>query len=72
MASAFNTTLRQVGAALAIAVVVAALTRPGQQLANLDFSWFLQGCAGISVAGLMRVGHRPPFQRFAIAELRGS
>lgn len=72
MASAFNTTLRQVGAALAIAVAVAALTRPGQQLANFDFSWFLQGCAGIAVAVLMRVGYRPPLQTFAVAEPQGS
>ncbi len=60
MASAFNTTLRQVGAALAIAIAVAALTRPGQPIANFDFSWFLQGCAGIGVAALMWFGYRPP------------
>ncbi|MEP7114335.1 MAG: MFS transporter [Ilumatobacteraceae bacterium] len=72
MASAFNTTLRQVGAALAVAIAVAALTRPGQQLANFDFSWFLQGCAGIAVAVLMRIGYRPPLQSFATDERHGS
>jgi EmrB/QacA subfamily drug resistance transporter len=71
MASAFNTTLRQVGAALAIAVAVAALTRPGQQLANFDFSWYLQGCAGIAVAVLMRIGYRPPVSAFATDERDG-
>jgi EmrB/QacA subfamily drug resistance transporter len=71
MASAFNTTLRQVGAALAIAIAVAALTRPGEQLANFDFSWFLQGCAGVAVAVLMRIGYRPPSQSFASSERHG-
>jgi MFS family permease len=42
-----------------IAIAVAALTRPGHQLANFDFSWFLQGCAGICVAVPMRIGYRP-------------
>jgi MFS family permease len=72
MASAFNTTLRQVGAALAIAIAVAALTRPGQQLANFDFSWFLMGCAAIGVAMLMRIGYRPPAELFASDERQGS
>jgi MFS family permease len=72
MASAFNTTLRQVGAALAIAIAVAALTRPGQQLANFDFSWFLMGCAAVGVALLMRIGYRPPVQLFASDERQPS
>ncbi len=63
MASAFNTTLRQVGAALAIATAVAALTRPGRPIANFEFSWFLQGCAGVGVAVLMWFGYRPPAPR---------
>lgn len=71
MASAFNTTLRQVGAALAIAIAVAALTRPSQQLANFDFSWFLQGCAGIAVALLMSIGYRPKLVPFATGEQQG-
>ena len=71
MASAFNTTLRQVGAALAIAIAVAAITRPGEQLGNFDFAWLLQGYAGVAVAVLMHVGYRPPAQSFAVAELRG-
>ena len=68
MASAFNTTLRQVGAALAVAIAVAALTRPGQQLANFDFAWKLQGCGGIAVAALMAIWYRPPSQPFATDE----
>ena len=71
MASAFNTTLRQVGAALAIAISVAALTRPGEQLANFDFAWFLQGCAGVLVALLMRIGYRPPNGSFVTDERYG-
>ena len=71
MASAFNTTLRQVGAALAIAISVAALTRPGEQLANFDFAWFLQGCAGVLVALLMRIGYRPPNDSFVTDEHHG-
>jgi MFS family permease len=72
MASAFNTTLRQVGAALAIAIAVAALTRPGEQIDNFDFAWFLQGLAGVFVAVLMRVGYRPPVESFATGEQHGS
>jgi hypothetical protein len=68
MASAFNTTLRQVGAALAIAIAVAALTRPGDQLSNFDFAWMLQGFGGIAVAVLMRIGYRPSVQSFALSE----
>lgn len=68
MASAFNTTLRQVGAALAIAIAVAALTRPGDQVTNFDFAWILQGACGIAVAVLMRVGYRPSARSFALSE----
>jgi EmrB/QacA subfamily drug resistance transporter len=68
MASAFNTTLRQVGAALAIAIAVAALTRPGNQLSNFDFAWMLQGCGGIGVAVVMRIGYRPSVHSFALSE----
>lgn len=68
MAAAFNTTLRQVGAALAVAIAVAALTRPGLPLANFEFAWILQGGAGIAVALLMRVGYRPPPEVFALSE----
>jgi EmrB/QacA subfamily drug resistance transporter len=58
MASAFNATLRQVGAALAVAVAAAALSRPGVQIGNFDLAWTLQGCAGVAVASLMRMGYR--------------
>ncbi len=58
MASAFNTTLRQVGAALAVAVAAAALSRAGAQIVNFDFAWTLQGCAGVAVALLMWFGYR--------------
>jgi putative Mn2+ efflux pump MntP len=58
MASAFNATLRQVGAALAVAVAAAALSRPGVQIGNFDFAWTLQGCAGVAVALLMWTAYR--------------
>lgn len=70
MASAFNTTLRQVGAALAIAVAVAALTRPGEALANFKFAWTLQAGAGVGVAVLMAIGYKRPL--FVIDERQGS
>jgi EmrB/QacA subfamily drug resistance transporter len=60
MASAFNATLRQVGAALAVAIAAAALSRPGVQIGNFDFAWTLQGCAGVTVALLMRMAYRAP------------
>lgn len=71
MASAFNTTLRQVGAALAIAIAAAALTRPGHQLANFEFAWTLQASAAVAVAVLMRIGYRPPALTFATEEHQG-
>jgi EmrB/QacA subfamily drug resistance transporter len=63
MASAFNTTLRQVGAALAVSIAVAALSRRGAELGNFDLAWTLQGVAAVAVAVLMWSSYRATLSR---------
>lgn len=61
MGSAFYTTVRQLGAALGVALTVAMLQRSGHSaLANFRASWTLHGIVAVAVAVAMIVGFRPP------------
>lgn len=61
MGSAFYTTVRQLGAALGVALTVAMLQRSGHSpLSNFRASWMLHGIVAVGVAVVMIVGFRPP------------
>lgn len=61
MGSAFYTTVRQLGAALGVALTVAMLQRSGHSdLANFRASWTLHGVVAVAVAVAMLIGFRPP------------
>ena len=61
MGSAFYTTIRQLGAALGVAITVAMLQRPGHTtLENFRAAWILHGIIAAAVAVVMVIGYRPP------------
>jgi len=61
MGSAFYTTIRQLGAALGVAITVAMLQRPGHStLSNFRAAWLLHGIVSVAVIVVMLVGYRPP------------
>jgi len=61
MGSAFYTTVRQLGAALGVAITVAMLQHRGRSpLGNFRVAWLLHGIVGVVVALVIIVGYRPP------------
>ncbi len=61
MGSAFFTTIRQLGSALAIAITVALLTRPALGVMhNARTAWVVQGASSLMVGVLMVTLYRPP------------
>ncbi len=61
MGSAFYTTVRQLGAALGVALTVAMLQRVGHStMSNFRAAWTLQGIVAVCVAIVMIIGFRPP------------
>jgi hypothetical protein len=61
MGSAFYTTVRQLGAALGVALTVAMLQRAGHStMTNFRAAWTLQGIVAVCVAIVMVIGFRPP------------
>ncbi len=61
MGSAFYNTLRQLGAALAIAITVAIITRPGYSLlSSFRTAWAMFGLIALAVGILMRFVYRAP------------
>ncbi len=61
MGSAFYTTVRQLGAALGVAITVALLQhRDRSPLTNFRVAWVLHGILGVVVALILAVGYRAP------------
>jgi len=61
MGSAFYTTVRQLGAALGVAITVALLSRPGvAPLDSFRLSWIVQGAVAMTVAVIVLFAYRPP------------
>ena len=69
MGSAFYNTLRQLGAALAIAITVAIVTRPGHAvLSSFRTAWTLFGLVAVGVGILMRFVYRAPAIERSVTE----
>jgi hypothetical protein len=61
MGSAFYTTVRQLGAALGVAVTVAMISRPHHGLlTNFRAAFIMHGIVGLVVTAIIAFGYRPP------------